>query len=271
MTRTSLTPLAATAALLLSAVISHAATSFSNSLTGFTGDTSQAGTQAALAAAGLEADSLDAGPAVTFGATGSTFGSGAAGDSGRNYLRTIQNDYATTSFEAFITIDAPRLDTPADDQASFFGLGRGQIALFGFPDWSTQFSSVVGLPEPGKLTTFRTQDDMNTFDDVAATIGNGTHRLKFAYNNVAMTATFSLDLDYAGGPFTADVTADPVDVSTLYSATGWPGEPSQIYFGGDDGVLFRDLVVTVIPEPTSLALLLVAATAIGSRRTKREL
>ena len=30
----------------------HAASSFSNSLTGFTGDTSQAGTQAALVAAG---------------------------------------------------------------------------------------------------------------------------------------------------------------------------------------------------------------------------
>jgi hypothetical protein len=270
MNRTSLTRLVAAAALFLSSAAAYAATSFSNSLSGFSGDTTQAATIAALATAGLEVDdAATAGAQVTFSASGANFGSAAAGDSGRNYLRTIENDYAAATFEAFITIDAPRLDTPADDQASFFGLGRGQIALFGFPDWSTQFSSVVGLPEPGKLTTFRTQDDINAFDDAAAAIGNGTHRLKLAYNNVAMTATFSLDLDYAGGPFTADVTADPVDVSTLYSATGWPGEPSQIYFGGDDGVLFRDLVVTVIPEPTSLALVLIAASAIGSRRIRR--
>jgi hypothetical protein len=251
----------------LSAAGAHAATSFSNSLTGFSGDTSQASTQAALAAAGLEADSLATGPAVTFSASGAKFGSAAAGDAGRNYIRTLENDYATTSFEAFITIEAPALDTPTDDQASFFGLGRGQIALFCFPDWSTHFSSVFGLTEPGKLTTFRTQDDVNAFSDTAGAIGNGTHRFRFVFDSAAQTATFSLDLNYAGGPFTADVTALPVNVSTLYSGTGWPGEPSHMYFGGDDGVVFRDLVVRVIPEPSSLALLLIAATAL-TRRVK---
>ncbi len=270
MSRTRSLLLFASASLMLSiAVLAQAATDLSNSLTGFSGDTAQAGTQAALASAGLEVDSLEAGPTVTFGASGAIFGSGAGGDAGRNYVRTIANDYATKSFDAFITIDAPGLDS-ANAQASFFGLGRGQVALFGFPDWSTLFSSVVGLPEPGKLTTFRTQDDVNAFADGAGAIGNGTHRLRFAFDSVAKTANFSLDLGYAGGAFTADVTAPTVDVSSLYSATGWPSEPSQIYFGGDDGVAFRDLDihVTAVPEPSTLGLLLTAVGAVVVRRRR---
>lgn len=238
-----------------------AASSFSNSLTGFTGDSTQTATQNAFTAAGFsvfttdgyfdngtpEDPGDDADPTIVFDSAGVHFGSLIAGDPGRNYMRTTIEDFATTSFTAEITFVAPDLA----NQDTFFGLGAGDTALFGFPDWSTLFSSVLVLPEidnenVSKLTTFRTQDDINEFAATnTPTMGNGTHRLRLAFDIEAMTATFSVDVDYAGGAYTADVTATPVDVSTLYGDFGWPGEPSRIYFGGDDGVIFKDLSIVV--------------------------
>src|SRR3972149_2783793 len=93
------------------AATAPAASSLSNSLTGFTGDSTQAGTQAALATAGIEFAStagldLEVGndPTVAFDANGATVGSLWAGDGGRNYMRTIESDYAFSSFVAEVTI-----------------------------------------------------------------------------------------------------------------------------------------------------------------------
>jgi len=162
-------------------------------------------------------------------------------------MRTLQSDYATVNFTAEITVVAP--DLAAMD--NFLGLGTGDTALFGFPDWSTQFSSVLVLPEitdlgAPLLTTFRTQNDINQFvnTDVPA-MTNGTHRVQLAFDATAMTANFSIDLNYAGGAFVADAAAPSIDVSTLYAVDGWPAEPSRIYFGGDDSVIIKDFSVTV--------------------------
>jgi hypothetical protein len=85
----------------------------------------------------------------------------------------------------------------------------------------------------------------------------------------------SIDTNYAGGPFVADATGFPVVTGApllpnaptgLFSADGWPGEPSRVFFGGDDGVVFRNLTITVIPEPNSVALLLLGIVAVCSRR-----
>jgi hypothetical protein len=257
--------------LLLSAN-SYAANSFSNSLTGFTGDSTLAGTQSDLLTAGFTVASTAADPAVVFGPTGMTFGVFTAGDGGRNYVRTTQSDLATVSFVAEITFEASNIA----DQDIFFGLGTGDVALFGWPDWSTLVASTLVLPEldgslAPKLTTFRTENDMNAFvNNDAPGLGNGTHRLRMALDASAKSVGYSIDLNYAGGPFVADVTAASVDLSSLYVVDGWPSDPSRIYFGGDDGVIFRDLSVAVVPEPASIGLLLAALSfaALGTRRSK---
>ena len=137
--------------LLSTSAAAYAASPYTNTLTGFTGDTIEPATQAALAAAGLEADDLTLDHLVSFGASGTTFGLLNPGDFGRNYLRTIENDYATVSFAAFITIDAPGLNENNHDiprgQQSFFGLGRGQFGTFGVPDWGQGFASVFWCPK----------------------------------------------------------------------------------------------------------------------------
>ena len=148
---------------LMLGTVAPGATSFSNSLTGFTGDSTVPATQAAVAAAGFNffsTEGLDAeftmDPTIVFGPTGANFGSLYGGDNGRNYMRTNDSDYATVNFVAEITVEST-----ATAQQVFIGLGSGDTALFGVPDWSTLVSSTFVSPEEGSLTTWRSANDGN--------------------------------------------------------------------------------------------------------------
>jgi hypothetical protein len=236
------------------AATGQAADSYSNSLTGFTGDSTQAGTQGALGAAGLTVFNTS-GAAVTFDSAGAHFGTADPGDAGRNYIRTVVSDFALSSFVAEITFT-----TRSDDEAVFFGVGTGDTVLWGTPDWATQFSSASFWPETGndKFVRFRTQDDVNAFSDTQVTGGldPGVHRFRMTFDAGAQTLLGEIDKNYAGGAFVADaVTFNfPINVSTLFGPTGWPGEPSRIFFGGDDGATFRDLSIVVTPVPVPAAV-----------------
>lgn len=252
----------------------QAASSLSNSLKGFTGDSTQAATQTAVAAAGFEFYSIDGlaedfsnNPAVTFDAGGAHFGlqfalDGGGGDGGRNYMRTIESDYATVSYVAEITVDAV-LGPDVPTTQIFIGMGTGDTALFGVPDWSTQWASTFVTPEAGFLKSWSSNNDVNKWNDndpVPSLMGTGTHRIRMSYNATAHTITYAIDVNYAGGAFAADYTAPALDLNTvncpegcgggtdanLYDPVdGWPAEFSRIYFGGDDGANFRDFSVVV--------------------------
>ena len=267
---------------LIAATPALGATSLSNSLTGFTGDSTLPATQAAVGAAGFSFFSttgqdlenmLD--PTVVFDATGATFGSLWGGDGGRNYMRTNDSDYATVPFVAEITLTVGAGSTPASSQQIFFGMGSGDTALFGVPDWSTLLASTFVSPEVSpegvaSLTTFRTQNDANVWvNNPVSGYGTGTHRVQMTFNPVAKTMTYALDLNYAGGAFSADFTAPAVDLNHIdcpvgcgfpempisadfFAPDGWPTEPSRIYWGGDDGVIYKDFSVTVSAPPAVL-------------------
>jgi hypothetical protein len=233
-----------------------AATSFSNSLTGFTGNSTQPATQAAVAAAGFNFFTTQGAtedppgeffdPTIEFDSAGAHFGNFSEGDGGRNYIRTNDTDYANVRFVAEATIVAPSLDS----QAFYFGLGSGNAASFRTPDWTTAASSVmhwgeVDITDP-TLTTLKNRNTFGEFADTPApTLQPGTHRLRLSYDWFRKTAEFSIDTNYTTGPFIADVTAAPVDVRDAYGASGWPAEPARIFFGGDDAVVFKDFQVTV--------------------------
>lgn len=246
-----------------------AASSMSVSLTGFTGDSTIPATQAAVTAAGLSFYStagvdpeFTMDPTVVFNNSGASFGSLYGGDGGRNYMRTIDSDYATVSFTAEVTIER----TNGVSQQVFIGMGAGDTALFGVPDWSTLFSSTFTTPEESSFTTWRSSNDGNiwTSNDPVPVVG--IHRVRMQFDAVARVMTYSMDIDYAGGPFVADATAAPVDLNHVdcpegcgnppgpisadfYGPDGWPNEPSRIFFGGDDGSIYRDFTVTVLAPP----------------------
>ena len=64
---------------------------------------------AALATAGFSvSNTVEVDPAVVFDSGGAHFGTLISGNAGRNYMRTIQSDYADIRFVAEVTIGTKR-------------------------------------------------------------------------------------------------------------------------------------------------------------------
>jgi len=254
-----------------------AAVSFSNSLTGFTGDSTQPGTQAAVAGTGgagftfhstlgFTEDPPDTetynyqfiDPTVVFDSEGAKFGTQIFGFEGRNYMRTVQSDYANHSFVAEVSFVTAFIDS----QDAYFGLGAGHTSYFRTPDWISRNASVMywgesDLADP-KVIIYRTNNipldgDPGAISAPAPTLTDGTHRVRLNYNWLLKTATFSFDFEY-DGTFEADVTGPPVNVLPLYdtpTTIGWPTEPARIFFGGNEGTVFKDFSVA-LTSPTML-------------------
>ncbi len=248
-------------AMLLSLVatsVASGAVNVNNSLTGFTGDSTQPATQTAVAAAGLNFFEFgDAVTKVSFDANGAAFGVGQPDSEGRNYMRTIDTDYANVNFVAEISIVTPDIDA----QDAYFGLGAGDAnpEFFRTPDRLTDNSSIMYWGEneidvtgdfPPSLEVLRAknQGSFSIFKGPATGLGNGTHRVRLSYDRFRKVADFAFDVNYESGPFVADHTLS-MDTSTLYGPDGWPTEPSRIYFGGDEGTIFKDFNVNVLTTP----------------------
>jgi hypothetical protein len=204
-----------------------------------------------VAAAGFNfANTVDTDPAVVFDSNGANFGTLIPDSGGRNYMRTVQSDYANVRFVAEVTLAIPTSDTPPF-QSGFLGLGAGDVGFARWPDWNTLSSSVMVVPELYEgnhfFKTMYTSGGPATFSENVEVPGldNGTHRLRLTYNLFPKSVVFSIDFNYAGGPFVSDFSSPTLPLLALLGADGWPFEPARIYFGGDDGTLFKDFQVTV--------------------------
>ena len=225
------------------------ASSFSDSLQGFTGSSTETATQSAVSSAGFNFFDHDFTSQVLFDSSGAKFGDGQPDAIGRNYMRTNDTDYANVSFVAEVTFVTPNIE----EQDVYIGLGAGNanVDFFRVPDYLTPVSSVLFWGETEletptvEIVTAENGRSSSVFVDPATGLGNGTHRLRLDFDWFRKEAEFSFDFDYAGGPFTADVTAPPVNVLSLYGADGWPTEPARIWFGGDEGAVFQDFEVNV--------------------------
>jgi hypothetical protein len=252
-----------------------AAVSFSNALTGFTGNSTQPATQMAVAGTGgagftfhstlgfteepppgdtYTYPNID--PTVVFDSQGAHFGSLLPGFEGRNYMRTVQADYADYSFVAEVSI----VTSDIDFQDAYFGMGAGQASYFRTPDWISRNASVMYWGEtdlfeeggPMVRTYFTNNTPLGNVDPFAIAtpapdLASGTNRVRLTYDWLLKTATFSFDLNY-DGTFEADVTGQSVNVLPLYDTptlVGWPTEPARIFFGGSDGTLFKDFSVSL--------------------------
>lgn len=246
-----------------------AATTFSDSLRNHVGSSTDESLQQQLAAGGLEFASTSPFEyrAVEMGPKGAAFGTKFLGDFGRNIIRTVATDYATVSFVAEVTVESSLLAY----QDVYFGMGAGELGAFGVPDWQTPFASTwiapVHLfnivPPQREVAIFYGNDFVdNDAQEVylAPGVGDGTHRLRMSFDGELRTVTYSADLNFDGGPFEADLSLGPLELAgsnvnpaaPLFGNSGWPTDPSRIFFAGDDGVVFRDFSVVVVPEPSIL-------------------
>lgn len=263
LTRVSALPaLAGLSLLCLAASCVKAATSVTNSLTGFTGtsQTNLPDQPVTLADSGLNVSFVWGGgdgawEKIDFSISGATFGNHQAGTNGRNYIRTNDDDYVTDTvgFTAYVTVDRPTR------QSVFFGMGDAALGQFKQPDVNTGNASVFLDLQEGfdnasrRLSggTLGTPTNLEVAYDALITV-TGPMRLRMEYDAIANTVVYAIDYSPAGD-FVADQTFSAVDLSSI--APEWSdGENSRIFFGSQGGVTFTDFSVEVVPEPSVFLL-----------------
>lgn len=211
----------------------------------------------------------------------------AAPGSGRSYIRTLDSDYNTADFIAEITCTA---FNGSGAGIAFFGLGAGepQDDFFDAPSAAITFENDPGNRQNGEASLVIYDGDeehqalgapvtimpekLTSFSGIDP--GNGTHRLRLSKEGDLLT--FEIDAHFAadnntpgdadGGVFDSDGSysislTDPR--LALLDDTG-----SRVFFGTQSGgnTSFDDLSIT--PEPSSPALLALAALGLIARRRR---
>ena len=206
------------------------------------------------------------GSSIDFTGGNATFN---GGNNVRSFIGTTDTDFASVSFTASVDVTIQA----GSETTGFIGLGPGLIGTDG--------NSAFGEPSTGPVVYgVLTGDSRNNSDgtfitdtrNAGTTGGNsglpndgtivsvGSHTIFLDYDADAETLTFSADILGAGTVTELDV----VDASGV----GFADTNSRIFFGGDEGVVFDNFSVTVVPEPTS-ALLLGVTGILGLVRRRR--
>lgn len=244
--------------------VSHAATFFSDPLTTNTNFTTH-------------------GSAVTFGPTGAVFSG--ADDSARTYISTNLSPHGAYGATAFVaTVDFTYSPTSAG--AFYFGIGTGDVAgggpggFYNSPDvnlpghsgawiaWDPRDEgSVSGKFESKAMTDGASAnlfaDNENPFTTTVP-FGNGTaSRTTMTWNPATNQITWTLDIGQDGS-------IEETHSATLSQAVvdRWNinGDPSAIYFGGNQGITATNF--SVVPEPGTAALLGLSMLALLKRRRR---
>jgi fibronectin type 3 domain-containing protein len=195
-------------------------------------------------------------PGARFGAN-----TGGGATEGRNYLRTMETDYHTKSFTAFVTVRRTNANAVA-----FFGLGAGQLAGFSkSPDRGSSNASAYvelqdGFPNASRRVTGDSIDTEAGYNELNQ-LTSPALRMRLQYSSTAQTITYTFDYDYDGIAFQEDQILPTFSVAA--QAVEWfGGDRASIYFGGDRSVVFSDLVITTAsapaPAPTGLQVASVA-------------
>jgi MYXO-CTERM domain-containing protein len=232
--------------------------------------------------------SLDTGLQQTFTTTGTySLGGTAVFNGGRNYVGTVDADYAVAGFSWTATIDVQH--TNFSSNQVFFGLGTGTTGTnmganpYGEPQGATAgqaanyFSmqnvssgrSMITLSKAASQAYFAGQQDFSDaqFNTLLGTTGGvqngGYYRYFLDYNHATNELTFSMStLSEFGGTAGSKTAFRTVSLA----GDGYDSTNGRIFFGGDGNSTFDNF--SIVPEPASSMLGLVGVGLICLRRRR---
>ena len=190
-----------------------------------------------------------------FGSPTTSFSSGnftiTSADGSRIYLGTNDTNYSTIdfSFEADVSVPSAIFTSPWT--IAFLGMGSPNAGPSGGSEPLTGSNIMMALRgddlgQTGNLTS----RDNGVFAPAKPNIGLtvGTHGMRMDWNATLGQATFMFDLGNDGA-------YDPTLTFLVNGAdNGFTASNSQLFLGGGNGLVFDNINVTAVPEP-SLALL----------------
>lgn len=206
-------------------------------------------------------------PGVKFGGNRGNGALQGGGNDGRNYMRTVESDYNTKNFTAFVTVKRSTPTVDNNRRSVFFGMGTGALHNGGAnPDQNTSNAAAyVELQNGFGNASRRAQSDVQGNVEFAyhglSQVSSDSMRIKMEYNSITQDLVFSFDYDHVPGePFSADQII-PTTTTSIQGAEWANGDRASIFFGGDRSVVFTDLVIDVTDPatpPTPSGLLLVS-------------
>lgn len=162
---------------------------------------------------------------IIFDTEGAHFGTVLAEDYGRNYIRTLETEHISASFDAYITVI-----NYADGQNVFIGMGAGEYGDYYCPDWWLEGVPTVWAElMEGAVNVMIWDGAVEDFLKPGGKVpDSSTYLMRLSYDADAQIVVFYTDADNDG---------DWDDISKECDVTGLFGEGdvSRIYVGTDDG------------------------------------
>jgi len=223
---------------------------------------------------------------VTFDTAGASFAT--PDNDSRNYLRTADTDYSTTSVMAYITMTTQLGTSWLNDSQLFFGIGTGAVGEYGVADRKSEYGVYLVMNNEnangmsiGQMTPSGEADLATAgYSAIADTTQITDTAVKMIYDATAGTIAFDVDYDYAGDAtyavFTADQSIGPVSIGQGVLDDWAASGASSIVFGGDAGdpetgrpgvMTLSNVLIT--PEPQSVVLLVSALAALAFWRRRQ--
>jgi hypothetical protein len=171
-----------------------------------------------------------------------------SGSNSRIYLGTNDTNYSTIdfTFEADVTVPAAIFSDPWT--IAFLGMGSPNAngGSYGEPTTGSHLAYALradDLGNGGNLTSRDNGSAALAFNAIGLTAA--THGMRMEWNATTDVATFMFDLGNDG-------TYDPALTFTVAGGdNGFTASNSQLFLGGGNGLIFDNINVTVVPEPSA--------------------
>jgi len=201
---------------------------------------------------------------VIFTSSGASFrGSGmTASAEGRAYIRTKNTDLLTNSFVAEITMNFA-INQPS---IAWYGIGANSVNSSFYNEPTGASMMIVPHTNTGGELDGRIQygDRSNSINQDGGIFHNASslaYKMRLTWDIDTSFALFEVDTNYTGGEFIADTS------KTIFGGdNGFNSTNSRLFFGGSDGVTFKDL--SIVPEPSAFSLLAVGLGIVLRRRRR---